>query len=152
MKRRITLSIALVLSIVLVSLTSSDRAVNAQNQQMRVVADTGMFSLGANQMLRVTVAPRDVSGNDNIRIRFKRMEYIEQGNVYKIGSQSTSSPITLAPDEAVGFDHIGNFNFRGVVLSNSPDVRVNVSIIDTVTGATVTSLTDAWPQKVEIGA
>ena len=58
MKRRIALSIALVLSIVSVSLMSSDSTANAARPQT-YVADTGMITLGANQLLRITVAPVD---------------------------------------------------------------------------------------------
>ena len=54
MKRRITLSITLVLSIVLVSLTSSDSRVSAEPPQ-RFNFDTGIIPIREGQILRVTV-------------------------------------------------------------------------------------------------
>ena len=139
MKRKITLSIALILSVILVSLISSDSTVWAQPPQ-RFAADTGMVTLGPNQVLRVTVATGDLNGDDTVNVRLRWIEYTQgvcnSGGVCKhaIESQNTSTPVTLAPGEVVSFDHIGNFNFlRGVVLSNSRKLRVNAIVFDTST-------------------
>lgn len=145
MKRRMTLSIALVLSIVLVSLMNSDSTANAARPQ-RYVADTGMIPLGANQLLRVTVVP--VAGGG---VPTGTVVFTIDGNTYTpgtcnggvckhfISSQTTSDPITLAPGEAVSVDsapgHTAQFRLRfGSVL---PNVQVNALIIDTTTGAVV---------------
>lgn len=143
MKRRIITSIALALSIVFVSLMNPDTSANAQNQ-LRPVADSGFITLGPNQVLRVTVATGD---EDNIRVRFRRTEYIEQGNVYKVASQSISAAITLAPGEAVGYDHIGNFNIRGVVLSSSRKVKVQGVVFDTSTQRVVTFINTTFDDE-----
>jgi hypothetical protein len=54
MKRKITLTVALVVSVVLVSLMSSDAPVRAAPPQ-RFKVDTGVIIPGPNQKLRVTV-------------------------------------------------------------------------------------------------
>jgi hypothetical protein len=148
MKRKITLSIALVLSIVLVALTSSDSPVAAQNQ-LRIVADTGFIAATLDQdinSLRVTV--NTGAGDDAIAVRFRRIDYTQiacDGGICKheISAQTTSDPIILQPGEAVSLNvqgnQIGTDGVRIVVLSSSRNVRVNGSIIDAVTGAVVTS-------------
>jgi len=144
MKRRITLSIAITLSIVAISLTSSDTAVSAQNQ-IRIVGDTGVIKLGPNQVLRVGAVDGDTDGSDFLV--FRRVGYTQDacnGGVCRLvaSSQTTSSPIALMPGEAVSFqvgpDVQGN-GVRVVVLSNGRNMRGNASIVDQVTGATVTS-------------
>src|SRR5688572_17164291 len=128
MKRRIPLSIALTLSVVLVSLASSDSTALAQ-QGRRNVADTGIVSLGPNQELRLTLtgdsnADGSVDGADFLV--FKRMEYGQEScssdGVCKlvVTSQTTSNPIKLSPGEAVTFTCIPGsvFGVRVVVESN----------------------------------
>jgi hypothetical protein len=137
MKRRIALSIALVLSITLVSLIKSDSTANAQ-PPVRCKADTGVITLGANQKLRVVVT--GMGGNDAITVRFRRMEYTQDacgGGVCKlvVASQSMSAPITLMSDEAASFDILNTaFGVRGVVVSNRRNMRSTAAIIDTITG------------------
>jgi hypothetical protein len=133
MKRRITLSIALVLSVVLVSLMSSDSTVKAQQPQ-RFRFDTGVLLLGPNQELRVTVATGDVNAEDSINIRFRQINYDNCSPKLCIASQTTSDPVRVAPNEAayfnVGPDVHGN---RVVVLSNSRNVKVLGIVFDTST-------------------
>ena len=93
MKRRIILSIALALSIVLVSLMSSDSTVKAQNQ-IRIVADTSIVTLGPGQVLRI-VAGFDPGPLDGKFISFRQIEYTQgicNGGVCKhtVASQTTS--------------------------------------------------------------
>jgi hypothetical protein len=144
MKRRITLSIAITLSIVAISVTSSDTAVSAQNQ-ISVVGDTGVIKLGPNQVLRVGAVDGDTDGSDFLL--FRRVGYTQDacnGGVCKLvaSSQTTSSPISLMTGEAVTFqvgpDVQGN-GVRVVVLSNDRSMHGNASIVDQVTGAIVTS-------------
>jgi hypothetical protein len=138
MRRQITLSIALVVSVVLLSLMSSGATARAQNQ-LRPVADTGILTLGPNQVLRVTVAAGDLDGDTAVSVRIRRMGYIEEDNLYKIASQTTSDRITLMPGEGALMnvtDGMSNtiLGVRAVVLSNSRNVRVTGQIIDTATG------------------
>jgi len=145
MKDRITFSIALVLSIALVSLMSSDSTANAARPQ-RYVADTGMIPLGPNQLLRITVAPGagGVVPTGTVTFTIDNVSYAQgtcNGGVCKhfISSQTTSDPITLAPGEAATVDtasgHTAQVRLHfGSVL---PNVRVNALIIDAATGAFV---------------
>ena len=141
MKRRITLSIALVVSITLVVLTSSDSKIEAQNQ-IRIVANTGVVTLGPNQVLRLTV--NTGAGNDTIKVRFRRQEYIETettGGIRKlaVASQEVSDLITLAPGEAVSYNvselSLGRELGCYVYSDSNQNLQVNLHIIDTVTGA-----------------
>lgn len=147
MKRKITISIALVLSIFLVSLMSSDRT--AQAQTTATTMPVGFMTLGPNQLLRVTVV--NTAGNRNAAVRFGQQSYMQEicnGGVCKhvIASQNISAPVMLMPDEAASFDipNTGS-GVRGAVLSNSPDVQVTAMLINTVTGEVVVAF------KVEKG-
>jgi hypothetical protein len=144
MKRKITLSIALALSVTLLSLTSSDRTAHAQNQ-IRVIADTGVVTLGPNQILRIS--GDGVDQDDIITLRFRQMTYLQNacsGSIckYSAASQTLSASVTLMPGEAasltVGPDIQGN-TVRVAVLSSSRNARVNVMIIDAATGEVVTA-------------
>jgi hypothetical protein len=138
MKHKIKLSIALILSIVLVSLTSPNWAVQAQNN-LRPVADTGVIKIGPGQQLRVTVAAGDVN-NDNVRVRIVTLGYSE-GDCTAAGvcllsmsSQATSPQMTLGQGEALAVD--GNDFLvwqRMRVLSSRPNMRINAIVFDTST-------------------
>src|SRR5688572_1189155 len=103
MKRRITLSIALVLSIVLVALMSSDSTVSAEPPQ-RYCFDTGVVARGTDQELRVTaVGALDLN---DLFIRVNRQMFTQgvcSGGVCRlaVSSQNTSAPMALMPGEAV---------------------------------------------------
>ena len=140
MKRRITLSIALALSVVLVSLMSSDQAVNAQPSGLRPVADTGIITLDENQIIRLTVVGTGF-GNNPDNLCFRQVEYGEgtcnADGVCKhaISSQIESAMITLVRGEGASFDIPRTaFGVRGVVLSNTRNTRVRAMIINTTTG------------------
>ena len=148
MKRRIILSIALTLSVVLLSLTSSDSPANAARPR-KFVADTGMITLGPNQMLRVTVVPaNDGLPEEIISFTYARITYAEgtcNGGACKhsISSQTTTDPIRLAPGEAASMDTARTPSSSGVrgrvvllnaSLPNAPTVPLKASIIDTDTG------------------
>lgn len=135
MRRRTALSIALALS-VLVSLVSLPAT--ARGQQRRVFrADTGMFILGPDQVLRLTVTTSDIDAE--LRVRFRRMGYVEADNVYKLAAQEVTDPVTLRPGEAVSMDVSAFTNggsypgMRGVVESNRQDVRVTAHIVNKFT-------------------
>jgi hypothetical protein len=146
MKRRIAFLIALVLSVVYMSLTSSDSTVMAQSQ-VRIVADTGMVRLGPNQVLRTIMK----DGDNNVTLEnyaVRRFQYTQgdcTGGIcqFAVASQNVSGPLPLTAGEAlsvdVGPDIQGN-GVRAVVLSTSRDVRVNAMIIDSVTGSVVSLL------------
>ena len=151
MKRRIALSIALTLSFVLVSVGSSDSTAQAQPGTKRVVADTGILSLGPNQVLRLTLTGDfNVDGNVDAAayVLFRRMEYGQEtcssDEVCKlvVTSQTTTNPIRLRPGEAIYSNNMGGglLGFRIVALSNRLGVRATATIINTITGETTSHI------------
>lgn len=142
MKRRITLSIALLMMIVFVALTSSD-STHAQNQ-LKPVGGSGLIKVGTGQLLRLTVAAGDVN-TDGLRVRIVRTEYAEgecgAGGACRltVASQTTSPPIQLAAGEALAVD--GNDFLvwqRITILSNRRNVKVTGIVFDTSTQRIVT--------------
>jgi hypothetical protein len=140
MKRKITLTIALFISIVLVSLASGDSRVRAEPPQ-RFNWDTGLLTPGDGQILRVTV----VENNETITIYgFRRIQYMPtacDGGVCRqaISAQTVSDPVTLAPHEAASIvmgNLIGTDAIRVIVTTSSRNARVNASLIDAATGET----------------
>ena len=145
MERKNTLSTALVLSHDLTSLIRSDSIATAQNR-LRVVADTGVITLGPNQVLRLT-ATGEGKLLGNLLLSFRRTGYLEQDNIYRVASKETTDPIRLTPGEAVSMDIPRSisgsdeyFAVRGVVLSNRRNVRVTAMIINTLTGDIISQI------------
>jgi hypothetical protein len=137
MKRKITLSLVLVL----VSLSGFAPAARGQQQKTKVIYDTGIVTPGPNQILRLTVNGQ--GGNDTVAVGFQRMTYSQgtcDGGVCRLSVfEKDQFPVaTLQPGEAASFD-IPNtaYGVRGVVLSNSQNVRVTAQIIDAATGEVV---------------
>ena len=139
MKRQIRLSIALALSAVLLVLASFDSTAKAA-PPLKFTADSGIITLGPNQLLRLTVA----NGLDTVSVRFRQVEYAQDScdatGVCRhiIASQTVSNPTTLAPGEGARFDIAGHegadIAVRGLVSSNSQNARVTAMIIDASTG------------------
>lgn len=152
MKRKLTLSIALALSIVLVSLTNSDSSVGAAPPQ-RFVFDTGLTKVGAGQTLILSVAAGDFTGDgqvDGIDFAVRRSKYMQgpcSGDGVcrqTIESQSTSDRRILMPGEGASIvvdpsDPTGS-TVRAVVVSNNRTARVTATIADTVTGETTSHI------------
>jgi hypothetical protein len=151
MKRQITLSIMLALSVLLAPAGFPRTAQGQQPQRFR--ADPGVVTPGVNEMLRVTVAS---TRDDTITVRFRWMRYAAAGCGgappvcrHVVASQGASPRETLSPDDALSFDLQGTgAEVRVMVESNSRNARVNVQLIDTTTGQT-TSLhssaeVDTW--------
>ena len=152
MKRGIILSIALVATVASAMFLSYDSSAQGQ-QRRRFSFDTGVVTLGPHQSLRMGLygdynSDGDVDAADYITARLRRMEYIEQGNIYRIDAQSTPPPVSLGNGEAAIFDvtdgssntiRIGRGIVSGFIVG--PDVRGNVrataTIINTLTGETV---------------
>jgi hypothetical protein len=140
MKRRILFSIVLVVSIVSVSLMSSDSRVEAQNQ-IKIIADTGVITLGPNQKLVMAV---DASLDADIiwhEFKYGTGACTDVICKHAIVSQNRSNPIHLTSGEAVSLsvqgNQIGTDGTRVVVLSNSRNPKVNALIVDMVTGNVV---------------
>ena len=141
MKRKITFSIALALSIISILLMTSYSSVEAQNQ-LRYSAGTGFVTLGENQNLSLTV--NGASGNDAIAYRFRRTVYVKTNCIdglcrYVTESQTTSGQMLSAPNQSSKLDLMGNQigTDRAVkieVLSSSPKPVVTMQLTDAVTG------------------
>jgi hypothetical protein len=152
MKRKIILSIALALSVGLVALTRSDSPVAAQNQ-IKIVADTGVVTPGPNQELRLSVLSGTPTANGTFNFRVRQISYTQDRDCtggacrLNVESQTVSDTITVAPGEAVSIDFRrcpfpACGGIRSVVLSDSRNVKVNAMIIDTATGEVVSVTTD----------
>ena len=137
MKRSIALAIALAVSLILLSLATSDSV--SQAQQRRLFQwDTGVVSLGPNQVLRLA---GDWNGDGDTTVGFREIRYGQgacNGAVCKlvIISTTTSRPHIVPPGEAISLNLVATTYGRGIVTSNRRDVQVTASIINTTTGET----------------
>ena len=142
MKRKIRLSIALVLTIGLVFLTNGDSPVEAQNQ-VRYTAGTGMVALTPGENLNLTI---NGTGDEPIIVRFRRTRYVrtncDDGICrYVVASQTTTPAMLSAPNQSSKLDFMGSQlgpNEAGSieVLSSSRNARVTAQLSDAVTGQT----------------
>ena len=141
MKRNILLTVALAASVTLLSLASSDSVSQAQ-QRRSFQWDTGVVSLGPNQVLRLS---GDWNGDGDTTVGFREIKYGQgpcNGTVCKlvvIGTTS-SGPHNVAAGEAIALDLVATTYGRGIVTSNRGDVRVTASIINTLTGETTSHI------------
>ena len=141
MKRKMTFSLTLTLSLLLSLINLPATAQAAPPQRFR--ADLGVITLGATQTLRVTVAGAD--GNDTIRVRLRWMQYMAQGCSgvpavcrHMVEAQGVTPVETLGPDDALSLDLNGTGvegtgAVRVIVESNRPHVRVLGIVFDTST-------------------
>lgn len=140
MKRKIALSVALAVSVVSLFLISYESTEGSHHRGF--AADTGVVTLGPNQMLRITAVNR---GKAESNVRFTKMEYSEgtcDGGVcaHQVASDTTSAPMTITGEAGASVNILATTyggNVRGIVFSNIQDVRVNACIIDALTGAIV---------------
>ena len=141
MKRSIALAVALAVSVILLSLASYDSATQAQQRGKLFQWDTGVVSLGPNQVLRLT---GDWNGDGDTTVGFREIKYGQSacnGTVCKLItlSTTTSGPHTLADGEAISLDLIATTYGRGIVTSNRR-LGVTASIINTTTGETTSHI------------
>lgn len=140
MKRNIALALA-ALSLILVSLLSSSSSVRAQQTRKLVTFDTGIVTLGPNQILRLTISG-DFTNDGDINVAFRGIKYAQGacggGGVCKLVNTGVTAtgPLTLAAGEGVSYELVATTYGRGIVSSNRKDVRVTASIINTLTGDT----------------
>jgi hypothetical protein len=134
MTRRIALSIALALSVALLSLMNADSTARAQTQNRRV-ADTGVVTLGADQILRITVVNRGKAASN---VRFRMMKYSQNdcnGGVckYELVTETSLPVVELAPGEAASMDvaaHEIPQGLRGVAFMDYTEDAAVAQIID----------------------
>jgi len=135
MKRKVTLSIMLVLSAVMLSLTSSDSA--AQTRRMQWY-ESGLVELPSDQMLCITAVNESP---DPIQVQFRKMEYMdmcvdETGPCkHSVVSDETFETLMLDPGEAASIDFKPTgLGIRAVVRSTGPVLMLN-HVVDSASGA-----------------
>ena len=145
MRRSIALSIALAVSVISLSLMISDSTARAQQQRrQRFRADTGLVTLGPNQVLRLT-AEWDLDNDGAALVGFRRFDYVQANCIGSVCKHFTANPnpagepqeLELMPGEAASMDITPTPNSSGVrvvVASNRQNVRVVFHIIDASTG------------------
>jgi len=141
MKRSIAWTVALVVGLILLSLVSSDSVTQAQQRRL-FQWDTGVVSLGPNQVLRIT---GDWNGDSDTIVGFREIKYGQgscSGNVCKLItiSTTTSGPHRLVSGEAISLELVATTYGRGILTSNHRDMRVTASIINTTTGETTSHI------------
>jgi hypothetical protein len=135
MKRKIISSIALVLCVGLALMIDSDKTAQAQRTRL-FVCDSGFITLGDNQIIRLGV---DASLDADIVFHeFGHGLTSCSGSTckYSVTSRAVSTPMRITAGEAIYYDggDNGTHEVRTRVLSSVQAVRVNMMIIDTVTG------------------
>ena len=136
MKRKIILSIALVVCVATLLLIKSGLTVNAEPPQ-KFVWDTGVVTLGSNQILRVVSVDGELGGGLYGEV-IRRIEYQQgacEAGICKqaVASQTTSPPLTHAPNEALSIDTPNGGSWRIVGVTNNRNARVNTIVFDTST-------------------
>src|SRR5215203_5737170 len=136
MKRKITISIALVMSIVMLSLIKSDSTVRAEPPQ-KFTFDTGIVTLGENQTLRVVSVDGELGGGIYGEV-IKRFEYQQTGceaGICKLtaASQTTSPLISFAQNEAASIETPSGGARRIMIVTDNRNLRVNAIVFDTAT-------------------
>ena len=109
-------------------------------------ADSGVVTLGPDQILRITV--NGLAGNDTLNVRMRWMQYAAQGCSgmppvcrHMVVAQGVTPVQTLGPDDALSFDvqQVGT-GVRVVVESNSAKTRVLGIVFDTSTQRIVSQI------------
>ena len=142
MKRIIALAVALVVSVILLSLASSNSTTHAQLRGKLFHWDTGVVSLGPNQVLRLS---GDWNGDGDTTAAFREIKYAKgacDGAACKLimTSTTTSGPLTVAAGEGISLELAAGTYGRGILTSNRGDVQVTASIINTTTGETTSHI------------
>jgi len=152
MKQRITLSVALVVSLASLSLPFFVTTTQAQQASVKARFDTGVVTLGPQQILRLTLMG-DFNGDASVDaadyVLFRRMEYGQEScasdGVCKlvVTSQTATNQIRLRTGEAAFYTNnpvSGFLSVRIVALSNRRSVRATATIINTITGETTSHI------------
>jgi hypothetical protein len=129
------------------------RTAQGQPGGKRLIVNSGVVRLGAGQILRLTIPGQ--SGNDTVIVRFRRMYYSgsTNGGIWKSNAvtQDTSSPITLAANEAASAD-ISQAGFDGVriealVSGYTGTTHVNTGVLQIINSdGMVASFFDIFPE------
>jgi hypothetical protein len=142
MRRSITAAITLAVSVILLSLVSSDSTTHAQLRGKLFHWDTGVVALGPNQVLRIM---GDWNGDGDTTVGYREIKYGQgdcNGAVCKlvIIGTTTSGPHNVPAGEGISFSLVASTYGRGIITSNRRDVQVTASIINTLTGETTSHI------------
>ena len=153
MKQRTTLLIALVVSLAFLSLPFFATTTQAQQVSVKARFDTGVITLGPQQVLRLTVDWGDGKPDAVVDaadyVLFRRMDYGQEtcgsDGVCKlvVTSQTTTNQIRLRPGEAASYTNNPGSGLPGVrivALSNRHSVRATATIINVITGETTSHI------------
>jgi hypothetical protein len=159
MKRKMTNSIALGLTVLLAVMTFVPTT-QGQQQKKKPVAATGVVTHAVGQVLRLTVNAG--AGSDTITVRFAWKRFVGgtcsavMGATvchHTVASEGMSAPVTLGSNEAASLDVGGDGNgVEVMVFSNDTNVRVNAMIIDAATGNVVAGEVISQPGLVDNGS
>ena len=135
-------AITLAVSVILLLLVSSDSTTQAQLRGKLFHWDTGIVALGPNQVLRIT---GDWNGDGDTTVGFREIKYGQgacNGAVCKLVviSTTTSGPVTVPAGEGISLDLVATTYGRSTVTANRGDVQMTASIINTLTGETVSHI------------
>ena len=135
MKNGRILEVGIALSVVILTVTIFHSTVQGQKIE-RFAADTGIISLGPEQLMRIIVNAGD--GDDTIAVRFRQIYYLpvtEPTGITRLttASQSFSAPITLVPGEAASLELAAGTYGRGIVLSSSQKALVTIHVVNKYT-------------------
>jgi len=154
MKPKLRNSVAIALTGLLSVMTFVPTAKGQPPQRFK--ADTGVVTLGPNQILRITVGPNIGDNAGNVIVRFGRTTYTQgpcntDGVCELSGSNTFSGPITLTAGEAASFDILPTgAAVRGIVITTSQKVRVNAAIVNAVTGDTDGVIGPLVPENITL--
>ena len=139
MKRKMTLSLMLTLSMLL-PLVGFAPTAQGQQQRKKPVATTGVVTHAAGQLLRLTVNAGARGDTITIRFAWKRFvggtcSAVMGATVcrHTVASEGMSAPVTLGPNEAASLDVGGDGNGVEVMVFNNdgdPIVQVVAQIMD----------------------
>ena len=135
-----TSTLMLLFGLGLLSLNSSDVAAQPRTPDaVIVVADTGVVTLGPDQLLRVT-AVNGGGGQGTVSVRFKETTYSAGACngpvcIHPVASQNTYGLLTLTGGAAASLEILNTAHgVRGLVSSDSPNLKVLAEIVDATTG------------------
>ena len=133
MKRKLTISIALIFGLVLLSVVKSDSTSQAQKRQMLRWYETGIVDVGSGQMLCATVV-----NPTNEPVSFTLIELMYQETCANGFCQQTEvqeqrfGPMSLAPGQGVSRETTPGQEVRLVIQSDGPLASLS-HIVDTDT-------------------
>lgn len=137
---------------------ASALAFTATAQNVRYYhADSGMVTLGPNELLRITVAPAPAPRGPSVPAGtvkfFIQNTYVNCNNgvcIHMVSAQTSTDTVALGPGQAISYDTTqppGASAVRVNVRLTNPNVIVNMFIIDTTTG----HIGGTLPVNIQVG-